>query len=112
MVSSIHIPQRGDVVWVSLEPTSGHEQMGRRPALVISHKDFNHKTGLALMCPITSYSKGYPFEVVLECKKIKGVVLVDQVKSLDWRSRKVKHIETVSSDITKEVVQKFSILIQ
>jgi mRNA interferase MazF len=78
-----YIPERGDIVWLNFTPQTGHEQMGRRPAIVISPFDYNEKVGLGLFCPITSKIKGYPFEVKIENKKIDGVVLSDQIKSLD-----------------------------
>lgn len=79
-------PQRGDIVWIGMNPQTGREQSGRRPALVLSPAAYNEKVGLALMCPITSQVKGYPFEVPLpEGLAVQGVVLSDQVRSLDWR---------------------------
>ena len=79
-------PDRGHVVWLTFNPQAGHEQAGRRPALVLSPKSYNAKVGLMLCCPITSRAKGYPFEVALPADLgIAGVVLADQVKSLDWR---------------------------
>ena len=81
-------PERGDLIWLSFTPQSGREQSGRRPALVVSPSTYNNKVGLALVCPITSREKGYPFEVVLpEAGPVQGVVLADQLRSLDWRSR-------------------------
>ena len=86
-----YVPQRGDVVWVSLSPQAGHEQAGRRPALVVSPGSYNTKAGLALMCPITSHVKGYPFEVVLpEGLAVSGAILSDHVKNLDWRARQAE----------------------
>jgi len=82
-----YVPERGEIVWLEFDPQAGHEQAGRRPALVISPKDYNAKVGLALVCPITSKIKGYPFEVVLPPGLITGAVLSDQVSSLDWRVR-------------------------
>lgn len=84
----MQIPARGDLVYVNFTPQSGHEQAGTRPGIVLSPKDFNQATGFAVVCPITRQAKGYPFEVALpEGLAIGGVVLTDQVKSLDWRSR-------------------------
>ena len=83
-----YVPQQGDIVWLTLNPQKGHGQSGRRPAVVLSPSSYNLKVGLAIFCPITSREKGYPFEVKLPKKfKIQGVILVDQVKSFDWRSR-------------------------
>src|SRR5260370_14729804 len=81
-----YIPERGDAVWITLDPQAGHEQAGRRPALVLSPSVYNRRVGLALFCPITSQVKGYPFEVAIPPRfSIRGVVGADQVKSLDWR---------------------------
>ncbi len=107
-----YIPQRGDVVWLQFAPQPGHEQAGRRPALVISPSSYNGRVGLALFCPITSQEKGYPFEVILESSgKAEGVVLSDQVKSLDWRARKAKKFDRVSESVLREVVGRVKALL-
>ena len=86
-----YIPRRGDIIWLSFTPQAGHEQAGRRPAVVLSPAAYNQKVGLALVCPITSQVKGYPFEVLIPSgMAVTGVVLSDQVKSLDWRARRAK----------------------
>jgi len=99
MVARAYTPDRGEIVWVTLDPQAGREQKGRRPALVISPKSYNKKSGLALVCPITSKTKGYPFEVAVDELKEPGTILADQIKNIDWRARKVKKITTVSSEI-------------
>jgi mRNA interferase MazF len=87
-VSSQYIPDIGDIVWLTLNPTKGHEQAGRRPALILTPQAYNARTSLAVCCPITSKTKGYPFEVALDAASgITGVVLADQVKSMDWVTR-------------------------
>jgi mRNA interferase MazF len=87
-VVDAYVPDVGDVVWLSLDPQAGHEQAGRRPFLVLTPKAYNDKTSLVVGCPVTSRSKGYPFEVPLKTKgTVGGVVLADHVKSLDWRRR-------------------------
>src|SRR4051812_44260799 len=92
---SSYVPERGEAVWISLNPQAGHEQARRRPALVLSPASYNGKVGLALMCPITSQVKGYPFEVAIPTGlAVAGVILADQVKSLDWRVRKADRIDT------------------
>jgi mRNA interferase MazF len=107
-----YVPNRGDVVWISLNPQAGHEQAGRRPAVVVSPPAYNRKVGLALLCPITSQIKGYPFEVIIpQGLKLSGAVLSDQVKSLDWRARRAELICTLPRDTIVEVVQKLSTLI-
>ena len=88
-----YTPQRGDVVWLDFQPQAGREQGGRRPAVVLSNGNYNKIVGLAIFCPITSKVKGYPFEVALPIDfPISGVILVDQVKSLDWKTRKAEFI--------------------
>ena len=112
MVVATEAPQRGEVVWVSLNPQVGHEQAGRRPALVLSPIEYNRRVGLALMCPVTSRVKGYPFEVTLpEHLEISGVVLADQVKSLDWRTRRAERACTVPQSVMNEVLGKLSSLL-
>ena len=107
-----YVPARGDVVWISLNPQAGHEQAGRRPAVVVSPLGYNRKVGLALLCPITSQIKGYPFEVMIpRGLKLTGVVLSDQVKSLDWRARRAELICKLPKDSTVEMMQKLSTLI-
>ena len=107
-----YVPQRGDIVWLQFAPQAGHEQAGRRPALVVSPGPYNGRVGLALFCPITSQVKGYPFEVELDPGgKIEGVVLSDQVKSLDWRARQAQKIFHVSEAVTLEVAAKIGTLL-
>jgi mRNA interferase MazF len=102
-----YVPRCGDIVWITLNPQTGHEQAGRRPALVLSPHDYNIKTSLAILCPITSQVKGYPFEIVLpEHVPITGAILSDQVKSLDWHARKVELICRIPAGIVSQVVQR------
>ncbi len=106
------VPDRGDVVWITLVPQAGHEQVGRRPAVVLSPAAYNGKVGLALMCPITSRIKGYPFEVVLPVGlPVTGVVLSDQVKSLDWRARRAEQICALPRLAVSEILQKLAALL-
>jgi len=107
-----YVPERGDIVWLQFDPQAGHEQAGRRPALIISPKEYNQRVGLALLCPVTSQVKGYPFEVLLPPGlKVKGAILSDQVKSLDWRARKVKRACTVPNEILEETVARILALV-
>ena len=107
------IPDRGDAVWIDMDPQAGHEQRGRRPAVVLSPADYNGKVGLALMCPITSQIKGYPFEVLPPVgSKIQGAVLSDQLKSLDWRARKATMICSLSGAVIDEVLSKLNTLLR
>ena len=106
------IPDRGDIVWIDFTPQVGHEQAGRRPALVISPASYNGLVGLAIMCPITSRRKGYPFEVSIpEGSGVSGVVLADQLKSLDWRGRKAEIAGQAGQDVTIEVLAKVKTLL-
>jgi mRNA interferase MazF len=112
MKSGNYIPERGDIVRLMFNPQSGHEQAGHRPALVISPKSYNAKTGLALFCPITAKIKGYPFEVRINAgDKIDGAVLCDQIKSLDWRARDASFITGASPKIVAEVIGYINLLI-
>ena len=111
MVKKQYIPERGDIVWLNFNPQSGHEQCGKRPAVVISPKEYNEKTGLGLFCPITSKIKNYPFEVKINSKKITGVVLSDQIKSMDWKTRNIELIIKGTSETVDDVVKKISVLI-
>lgn len=104
MVGS-YVPDYADIVWVVLEPRTGHEQSGRRPAIVISTKDFSLHTSLTIMCPITSKTIGLPFEVKLNNTKTKGAVLSIHVKSLDYVARKVKFIEKAPKEIADDVAE-------
>ena len=98
-----YIPEQGDIVWVSLPSAMGHEQRGRRPAIVLSQKIYNEYSRLALMCPITSKEKGYPFEVRVNVKKVNGVALADQVQSLDYKARRARFIAVSGQDILSEI---------
>lgn len=112
MVDQPQVPNRGDLVWVSLNPQAGHEQAGRRPALVISPVEYNGRVGLALMCPVTSRAKAYPFEVALPADfDVTGVVLADQVKSLDWRARRAEIACRAPEAVTDEVLGKLNTLL-
>lgn len=105
-------PDRGHLVWVSLDPQSGHEQAGRRPALVLSPAAYNGPVGLALFCPVTSHAKGYPFEVPLPGGlAVSGVVLADHVKCLDWRSRRAEYVGTAPEPVVAEVVRRLGLLL-
>lgn len=106
-----YTPDRGDIVWLNFTPQAGYEQMGTRPALVLSPALYNKKTSLAICCPITSNVKGYPFEVLVSGKKIKGAVLADHLKSLDWKSRKAKFIEKASKKVLDDCSMKIAALI-
>jgi mRNA interferase MazF len=108
-----YVPERGDVVWLQFDPQTGHEQAGHRPALVLSPLAYNRKVGLAILCPITSQIKGYPFEVALPAGlKAQGAVLSDQVKSLDWRVRKARRVCVVPRQVLDETLARILALIE
>ncbi len=99
-------------MWLQFDPRAGHEQAGHRPALVISPKSYNRRVGLALFCPITSKVKGYPFEVALPATlDLKGAVLSDQLKSLDWRARKARRICAAPDEVLEETTAKILALV-
>lgn len=106
-------PKQGDLIWIDLDPTIGHEQNGRRPALVVSGNTYNKNSGLALMCPITSKTKNYPFIVPFSSKKIKGFIIADQVRCLDWSNpkRKYKFIESLPREMLETVCNRIKTLI-
>jgi mRNA interferase MazF len=105
-------PDQGDVVWLNHDPQAGHEQAGHRPALVLSPKAYNAATGLMLCCPVTSQVKGYPFEVQLVgVKGLKGVVLSDQLRSLDWEARGAERAGRAADDVVSDVLAKLKVLL-
>ena len=112
MVGDEYVPDRGDFVWLDFTPQVGHEQADRRPAFVISTREFNERSGLGIFCPITSKSTGFPFEVVLPpTGSITGAVLIDHIKSLDWQARHVRFATTAKPRTLTEVFGKLGALI-
>jgi len=110
--SQTYIPQCGDVVRITLNLQAGHEQAGRRPAVVLSPENYNGKVGLAILCPITNQIKGYPFEVLIPAGlPVAGAILSDQVKSLDWRARNAELLCTLPTETISEVLQKLVTLL-
>jgi len=108
-----YIPKRGDLIWLDFTPQAGHEQAGRRPAVVVSSSQYNRKVGLLLACPITSQRKQYPFEVLLpDGLPITGVILADQVRSLDWKSRRAAFIGRLGHEVMAEILGKLAVLIE
>lgn len=111
MVTS-YVPDCGDVIWLNFDPQAGHEQAGYRPALVLSPKAYNGKTGLCLAVPITNQDKGYPFELALPAAcQTTGVALCDQVRSLDWKARNTVLKEKVGQDFARDVLARFMPLV-
>lgn len=108
-----YVPEPGDAVWIRFDPQAGHEQAGRRPAIVLSTAAYNRKVGLAILCPITNQIKGYPFEVGLPAGlTVSGAVLSDQVKNLDWKIRRAELIVKLPQSVTNEVLAKLGTLLQ
>ncbi len=107
-----YCPKRGDVVWISFNPQAGQEQAGHRPALVLSPQSYNRKVGLAILCPITSQVKGYPFEVGIPAGlKVSGAVLSDQLKSMDWKARKASRLCCLPDATVRQVLNKVASLL-
>lgn len=112
MAARKYVPDRGDIVWLEFNPQAGHEQAGHRPALVLSPAAYNRRAGLMLCCPITSRVKGYPFEVPFAPMRADaGVVLADQVKSLDWKARRAKKKDKASAEVVGETLSKLHALL-
>jgi mRNA interferase MazF len=100
-------PNRGEVWWLDFDPQAGHEQGGRRPALMLSHAAYNRKVGLALLCPITNQIKGYPFEVVIpDGLAVRGAILSDHIKSMDWKARRPAFLTRLPDPVIEEVLDK------
>jgi len=112
VVARTYVPDAGDLVWLTFDPQAGHEQRGRRPALVLSPRSYNAKASLAIACPITSPAKGYPFEVALPSDgAITGVILADHVKNLDWKARRAVFAAKASADVVTDVRERLRVLI-
>ena len=104
-----YVPDRGDLIWLSFDPQAGREQAGRRPALVLSPAAYNSRTGLALVCPVTSQVQGYPFEVTLPSGlPISGVVLADHIRNVDWRARRADPDGAAPATIVDEVLARLA----
>lgn len=107
-----YVPERGDLVWLSFDPQAGHEQAGRRPALVLSPASYNRASGLMLACPLTTRIKGYPFDVPLpEGFPVSGVVQSDQMRSLDWGQRQAERIAKAPAALLAQVLERVGLLL-
>ncbi|WP_253308067.1 MULTISPECIES: endoribonuclease MazF [unclassified Rickettsia] len=106
-----YVPERGDIVWLDFEPQKGREIQKTRPAVVLSPYKYNLKSGLALFAPITSQTKGYPFEVKINFAQINGVVLCDQVRSMDWKARKANKLLTLDKTLIDNILSKLKLLL-
>jgi mRNA interferase MazF len=108
-----YVPDKGDFITLSFDPQAGHEQKGRRPALVISNYLFNQATGLAIACPITNTDRKIPFHLpVPSASSLTGFVMVEQVKSIDYRARQAKFVEKAPSELVEDVIALVDICIE
>ena len=111
-MSRTYVPETGDFVWLTFDPQAGREQAGRRPALVLSPRTYNAKSGLALVCPIANQAKGYPFEVAVPAAHgATGVILADHVKSVDWKARRAEKVGQSSAEAVDEVRSRLAPLL-
>lgn len=111
--SGDYCPDAGDLVWIDLDPTLGHEQSGHRPAIVLTPQQYNVRSGLCIVCPITSRGRGYPFEVFIpEGQAISGIILVDQVRSVSWEQRYVKMAGVAPVKLLDDVRERLAALLQ
>ncbi|WP_035707392.1 MULTISPECIES: type II toxin-antitoxin system PemK/MazF family toxin [Bradyrhizobium] len=110
--SGDHCPEAGDLIWIDLDPTVGHEQSGRRPAIVVSQRSYNAAAGLCVICPITSRVRGYPFEAALpDDSNIRGVVLADQPRSISWEKRPIAYAGRATDMLLTEVRERLAALL-
>ena len=111
-MSTVYVPEAGDIILLTFDPQAGREQAGRRPALVLSPRAYNAKSGLALVCPITNQVKGYPFEVAVPAAHgATGVILADHVKSVDWKARRAEKVGRSSTETVDEVRSRLAPLL-
>jgi mRNA interferase MazF len=111
--SGDYCPDAGDLVWIDLNPTLGHEQSGHRPAIVLTPRQYNVRSGLCIICPITSRARGYPFEVAIPAGHgISGIILVDQVRSVSWEKRYVKRAGVAPIQLLDDVRERLAALLQ
>jgi mRNA interferase MazF len=111
-MATIIIPTRGDIILCNFSPTLGHEQAGLRPAVVLSDSELNKLTHMITICPITNTVRGNPFEIKINNKKTKGVILVHHIRSIDFTVRKVKIVDKIDTVLLKEVTDKINVLIE
>jgi len=104
VVKNRYIPEQGDIVILNFDPQSGHEQKGRRPAIILSNKTFNKYLGLAFACPITNSKRDYPFHIKVESQNISGFIMTEQIKSIDYNSREIKFVEKADSESLKKIL--------
>ena len=107
-----YIPEQGDIVALSFDPQSAHEQKGRRPAIIISNKVFNQHLGLAFACPITNTQRDFPFHIQIESENITGYIMGEQMKSIDYKSRNIKFIEKADQKTISKILGIIDSIIQ
>lgn len=109
---SKYTPKRGDIIWMSFDPTLGHEQRGQRPAVVLSNSKYNRVTGLALVCPITNKAKGFVGEIPLPVgMNVQGVILSNHIRGVDWAKRNIRFSsESISSDIIRSILERIELI--
>jgi len=108
-----YVPERGELVWLTFDPQAGHEQAGRRPAVILSPSSYNAKSGLAIVVPVTRQAKGYPFEVPLPPNlSLTGVVLADQLKNVDWRARDAQRIAPLPPETIAAILNRAALLLK
>jgi mRNA interferase MazF len=112
MVNRAYTPERGDILYINLNPTKGHEQAHTRPAIALSPKAYNRKAGIVLLVPITAQEKGYPFEVAIYGKTISGVALVDHVRSIDYHAHAVRYVEQAPRETIQDIQEKLCVLVK
>lgn len=111
--SGDYCPDTGDLVWIDLDPTVGHEQSGHRPAIVLTPRSYNVRSGLCILCPITTRARGYPFEIAIpHGHPISGIVLVDQVRSVSWETRYAKLAGVAPAKLVDEIRERLAVLLQ
>jgi mRNA interferase MazF len=107
-----YIPNSKDIIWLNLNPAKGHEQKGKRPCLVLTGKEFNQKTGLVFITPITSKGRGYVFHLKFKSKKIKGFIMTEQVRSIDWKNRSIKYVDTLDKKTFSQVKEVIATILE
>jgi mRNA interferase MazF len=105
------IPDRGDIVWLDFDPQAGHEQAGRRPAVVLTPKSYNARSGLMIVCPVTSRIKNYPFEVPVSAGSVSGVILADHISCVDFSARRAEYAARVSEEVLAEILARIAPLL-
>ncbi len=107
-----YIPDKGNIIWIHLESRKGHEQKGRRPALVLTPQRYNEVNDLMMVCPITSRDRKFPFQIPFQGEKVGGLIMIDQLRTIDWKSRQVEFVEFLDEEIQQEVTAKLETILK